>query len=281
MSLVLPLASCLCPTYARPGMLRESIWCFLQQDYPNTELIVVNDHPEPIHLDRDYPNIVIHNLPRFASLGHVRNFTVSCARSEYLLLWDDDDLYLPWRIRTAMEALIAAPEKWYFKPRRTRWSAAWLSVDNAGHRIAANLFHSQLAMRRQGFDAVGGYTELSVGEDHDFEFRTPRDRWIHAPTRVSDLSYVYRWGNWVNHISALGEDRPGQPKAWAVQEERNRGRGGGLVVPGFDRDHWGDLIAAARQLPEVDADEHLRLVQRLEAHHDLGAMTAHQSIPNR
>ncbi|MBV9581613.1 MAG: glycosyltransferase [Chloroflexi bacterium] len=264
----LPLVSCLCPTYARPRVLRETIWCFLQQDYANAELIVVNDHPAPVFLDRTYPNIRVYNLPRFASLGAVRNHTVALARGDYLLLWDDDDLYLPWRIRASIAQLVSAPERWYFKPRRTEWSAAWLSVDNTDYRIEANVFHSQLAMRREGFDAVGGYDlSLSVGEDFDFEDRTPAERWIHAPTRVDELMYVYRWGNGINHISALGEDQPGKPRAWRVQEARNRGAGGGRIVPGFDRDYWKDLVQAARQLAGIDQVEVERLAERLRPYH--------------
>ena len=44
-----PLVSCICPTYNRPPrhqhLLEEAIASFLRQDYPNKELIVLNDCP--------------------------------------------------------------------------------------------------------------------------------------------------------------------------------------------------------------------------------------------
>jgi hypothetical protein len=125
-------------------------------------------------------------------------------------------------------------------------------------------------MRRAGFDAVGGYAELSVGEDFDFEARSPPDRWLYLPSRTSDLFYIYRWGNNVNHISALDADRLGQQGAWEIQEAQHRALTGGLVVPGFDRDYWADLIAAAARLPDLNKEEHARLVARLQPYHALG-----------
>ena len=42
-----PAVSCICPTYGRPELLEEAIYCFLLQDYPGPkELIVLNDYAE-------------------------------------------------------------------------------------------------------------------------------------------------------------------------------------------------------------------------------------------
>ena len=38
-----PLVAALCPTYGRFSRLRESLACFLAQDYPNKQLIILND----------------------------------------------------------------------------------------------------------------------------------------------------------------------------------------------------------------------------------------------
>ena len=42
----LPFVSCLCCTYGRPILLGEAVKCFLDQDYPNKELIIINDQLE-------------------------------------------------------------------------------------------------------------------------------------------------------------------------------------------------------------------------------------------
>ncbi|HYG57564.1 MAG TPA: glycosyltransferase family A protein [Symbiobacteriaceae bacterium] len=264
----LPLVSCLCPTYARPQLLRESVWCFLQQDYPNKEMIIVNDHADPIFLDREYPGVYVHNMPRFPKMGQVRNYSVQASRGEFLMLWDDDDLYLPWRVSEAVRHLQAAPEKWVFKPNR-----AWTSTHNTGYTVAVNLFHSQIAMRRNAFDQIGGYRDINVGEDADFEQRIPRERRIDWPVRPSELSYVYRWGNGICHISGLGEDAPGRPTAWETAEQINRDKKGGRVTPGFARDYWQDILTEASRLPEVDATELALLRRRLEPYLGSGAQS--------
>lgn len=262
-----PLVSCLCLTYARPQLLREAIWCFLQQDYPRKELIIVNDHCEPISLDREYPEIHLHNRSeRFANLGQKRNFSVDASKGEILLVWDDDDLYLPWRISSTVKHLADAPQKWAFKPSR-----AWASTNNQGYSIARNLFHSQLGIRRAAFYLAGGYTEMNSGQDIDFERRIPKERWVRYDAPISELLYVYRWGNGVSHISGLGRDRPGHPSGWDVIAERYRNHAGGVARPGFDRDYWQELIEAASHLPEVDATQLERLTARLKPHHDLGS----------
>lgn len=70
------LASAVCSTYGRPTLLAEAIKCFLDQDYPNKELIIINDQGEfPIELIGDFPEIRLYNVAqRFPSLGAKRQF---------------------------------------------------------------------------------------------------------------------------------------------------------------------------------------------------------------
>ncbi|HWI53962.1 MAG TPA: class I SAM-dependent methyltransferase [Symbiobacteriaceae bacterium] len=262
----LPLVSCLCPTYGRPQMLREAIWSFLQQDYPNKELIIVNDHDQPVCLDREYPGVSVYNLPeRLANLGEKRNHTVRLARGEILLNWDDDDLYLPWRITDSVRRLWPNPEKWAFKATR-----AWSSTNNKRYHISQNLFHAQIAMRRSLFDQVGWYAAMNSGQDMEFEARIPKERWLQHPATPSELLYVYRWGNGVAHISGFGRDREGKPTGWEQMAQRTRTPAGGVIRPGFDRDHWQDLLDEAAGLPAVDPTELFALTRRLEPYHSVG-----------
>lgn len=261
-----PLVSCLCLTYARPQLLREAVWSFLQQGYPNKELIIINDHHEPIELDGEYPEIRLFNHPeRFANLGQKRNYSAQVAKGEFLLVWDDDDLYLPWRIETTVRHLLAAPDRWAFKPTQ-----AWTSTNNQGYGLAKNLFHSQLGIRRSAFFQLGGYTDMNSGQDLEFERRIPKERWLRYTAPVSELIYLYRWGNGVSHISGLGRDQPGKESAWEIIARRYQGHSGGLVQPGFDRPYWRDLLTAARTLPDVAPEQWRLLEARLAPHHDLG-----------
>lgn len=269
----LPLVSCLCLTYARPQVLREAIWCFLQQDYPNKELIVVNDHHNPIVLDQEYPGVTLINVTqRFANLGKKRNYTTGLASGEVLCVWDDDDLHMPWRLTQTVRHLMRNPDKWAYKPTH-----AWMSVNNTGYRVQRALFHSQLGMRREAFNYTGGYPDMNVGEDQAFEDRIPPDKWIRHLAAPAEFIYVYRWGNNHTHICHFGGDAPGRLSSWDRMEQHNRDNPGGIITPGFARDYWQEMINELAGSKRVPASEVQWLTKFLEPHRDLGFRTA----PNR
>ena len=86
------------PTYGRPDFVEESIAFFLAQDYPRKELIIINDCPGQTFTGH-FPDVVIINLPdRCPSLGEKRNLGIEMARGDLIAVWDDDDIYLPWRL---------------------------------------------------------------------------------------------------------------------------------------------------------------------------------------
>ncbi|MCU1245662.1 MAG: glycosyl transferase family 2, partial [Acidobacteria bacterium] len=56
-----PLVSCIMPTFERRAFIPQAMHCFLSQDYPNLELIVVDDGNDPIaDLLPSDPRIVYH-----------------------------------------------------------------------------------------------------------------------------------------------------------------------------------------------------------------------------
>jgi hypothetical protein len=230
-------------------------------------MVIVNDHPEPLYLDRLYPGVHLYNMPhRFLNLGAKRNFSFRTAKGDYLFAWDDDDLSLPWRISLTMRHLLAAPDKWVFRPVR-----AWTSVHNRDYEVREYGSHNQTCYRRAAFDHARGYTEMNTGEDRDFDTRIPGDRWIWFQNAVNELFYVYRWGMDVHHISGLGFDQPGRPTSWEQIAQLTAGKpGGGVITPGFDRDYWQDLVRAAAANKHIPPGEALRLAERLKPYNRLG-----------
>jgi hypothetical protein len=94
-----PLVSCIMPTYDRRRFVPQAIKYFLQQDYPNRELIVVDDGTEPAgDLIPQNPSIRYTRLPTKQSIGAKRNLACQAARGDIILCWDDDDWYAPHRI---------------------------------------------------------------------------------------------------------------------------------------------------------------------------------------
>jgi glycosyltransferase involved in cell wall biosynthesis len=102
-----PLVSCIMPTYNRRRFVPQAIKYFLQQDYPNRELIVVDDGTEPAgDLLPQNPSIRYTRLPTKQSIGAKRNLACQAARGDIILCWDDDDWYAPHRISYQVAPLL-------------------------------------------------------------------------------------------------------------------------------------------------------------------------------
>ena len=91
-----PLVSCIMPTFDRRAFIPQAIHCFLAQDYPHLELVVVDDGSDPIAdlLPSDPRILYIRTEPRM-TVGAKRNLACERARGEIIVHWDDDDWYPP------------------------------------------------------------------------------------------------------------------------------------------------------------------------------------------
>src|SRR5215218_6000912 len=202
-----PLVSCFCPTYNRPPryqhLLEEAIASFLRQDYPNKELIVLNDCPGQ-ELICDEPGVRVVNVPkRFPSIGDKQNTAVGLARGELIAPWDDDDISLPWRLSLSVERLGDGD---YFNPR-----CYWF-LDNEGLHFDHPVGYANNAslFRRAAFEGVGGYPSKSLGADAALD--AAFSGLAHAvdarrgdkELRRSEWFYIYRWGVSPVHMSGSG-----------------------------------------------------------------------------
>jgi glycosyltransferase involved in cell wall biosynthesis len=105
-----PLVSCIMPTYNRRAFLPQAIQSFLQQDYPNRELIIVDDGSDGIQdLIPAAANIRYVQSRRRLSIGAKRNLACQEARGEFIAHWDDDDWYSPDRLRYQVVPLVTGP----------------------------------------------------------------------------------------------------------------------------------------------------------------------------
>ena len=203
----LPLVSCICPTYNRPPhyqhLLEEAIASFLRQDYPNKELIVLNDCPGQ-ELICDEPGVRVVNVAeRFPSIGDKLNAAVGLARGELIAPWDDDDINLPWRLSLSVERLGDGD---YFNPR-----SYWF-LDNDGLHVDHSMgyAHNASLFRRAAFEGVGGYPSVSLGADAALDAAFSGLAHAVDPRRGNkeltqgEWFYIYRWGVSPVHMSGSG-----------------------------------------------------------------------------
>ena len=175
-----PLVSVVIPTRNRLQMLQEAIESVRRQNYPNWDLIVVDDCSEDetwawLSSLRD-PRIRTVRLERHSERSMARNRGLAEARGEYVFFLDDDDLLLSHaldRLARALEensSAVAVQCGWiYF--------GAWEGVPPWPHRkmvrdvfwdafYGVPLGGAGVLYRSDVLHVVGGlYEGLTVGED--------------------------------------------------------------------------------------------------------------------
>ncbi len=169
-----PLVSCIMPTYDRRAFIPEALRCFFAQDYPNLELIVVDDGGDPISdlLPSD-PRIRYFRPASRLTVGAKRNYACEQARGEIIAHWDDDDWYPYWRVRVQVAALleqgaaICGSSILYFL-NRTRDEAFVYRYSGGGSAWVAG---TTLVYRREHWQR-NRFTDVQIGEDAQFVWRS-------------------------------------------------------------------------------------------------------------
>jgi hypothetical protein len=127
-----PLVSCIMPTLDRRPFVPLAIDLFLRQDYPNRELIILDDGADPVSdLIPDDERIRYVRLDERLTIGAKRNRGGEEARGPILASWDDDVWYASWRLSYQVGAL-------------TEYGADVVGLDNLLHYdpFARRAWHS-------------------------------------------------------------------------------------------------------------------------------------------
>jgi hypothetical protein len=185
--------------------LEHVIESFLRQDYPAElrELLILDDAGQYESQHGDGWRIVSVSQ-RFRTLGEKRNASAALASPnvEAYCVWDDDDIYLPWHISAAVQAL---SQDDYTIP-----TALYIDKRTFLERKANQyLFHGAWAFRRAAFEKVCGYPFIQSGQDQGLLRRFKAAKFGRADPLQFDSrpSYVYRWYTaHSSHLSALGAD---------------------------------------------------------------------------
>jgi glycosyltransferase involved in cell wall biosynthesis len=178
-----PLVTCIMPTFDRRSYVPQAVRCFLRQDYPNLELLVVDDGTDPVRdcVPED-ERIRYIRLDRRLKLGEKRNFACEHARGEFIVHWDDDDWYPSWRVSAQVSALlgegadVSGTSRVYFYDAGA--DRAWEYC--YGSRKNSWVAGSTLAYRKS-FWARNKFPDISIGEDSRF-------LWSRVPKKIADLA---------------------------------------------------------------------------------------------
>jgi hypothetical protein len=228
---------CLCPTYGRPSMPANAAALFLSQRLrvgDTAELIIFDDAGQ-IAPQTLYDCIHVISQPTWRPLPQKYPAMVAWMASttdrriDAWVIWDDDDVYLPWHLAATANALDLHP-----------WSHPSVILSTYGidplqeaprEESSAGRFHGAAAVRASTLIATGGWCAQDRA-DYD---QVHLHRWRAAgpagdPYAFAEHSYVYRWGDTQrNHCSGnIRQNRYQQPP---IQEPGQVAK----LVPDFDR----------------------------------------------
>ncbi|MFV8754425.1 glycosyltransferase family 2 protein [Nannocystaceae bacterium ST9] len=162
-----PLVTCIMPTANRRAFVPQAIQHFLAQDYPERELIVIDDGEDNIaDLIPRVESVRYLRLDRRATLGEKRNLACERARGELIAHWDDDDWMGPQWLSSQVQTLIdqsadvCGLDKVFFYSPDTR--QAWRYVyDGAKPWVCGGT----LCYTREFWQRVR-FPHVNVGEDN-------------------------------------------------------------------------------------------------------------------
>jgi glycosyltransferase involved in cell wall biosynthesis len=167
-----PLVSVIMPYYNAEQWLPEALGSLLENDYINTEIIIVDDGsdvpPEVSH--RDVTVLRKNN----GGSGSARNFGAKHAKGKYLLFCDSDNIFRKDMISAMVRAILISGCD-CVSPYLERFGACepdiWTPLGaSAEYGLFANSYgDSNFLINANAFNAMGGFDErLKWFEDWDF-----------------------------------------------------------------------------------------------------------------
>lgn len=206
-----PLVSCICPTRGRFETLREAVSFFLLQDYPNKELIIFNNHPEPIIA---HPKLAKHNI-KVINGGDYKGKSMQkvyadslkhiSVESEYIAIWDDDDMYLPWHLSENINKL-SNSDKVAIRPSFGYWQDINHSAGIEFTIIRNTLEAGMIAKKGVVFFDEHHNNVNSQEYTHPHNYWVPKTELSNGYLYNNEITAVYRWGygKTYHHLQSVG-----------------------------------------------------------------------------
>lgn len=125
-----PLVSIVIPVYNGSDYLKESIDSALAQDWPNTEVIVVNDGSTDKTTDiaKEYGESIRYFEKENGGQSTALNFGIEKMNGAFFSWLSHDDLYFPSKVSKQMEIALKYPDSVIYSD--------WMTISAEGHEIS-------------------------------------------------------------------------------------------------------------------------------------------------
>lgn len=161
-----PVISCIIPTFNRASLIKEAIKSTITQTYTNWELIIIDDsstdNTENIvqsYICKDN-RIKYFKNPRKGGAA-ARNFGLSKAIGEYIAFLDDDDINLPHRFESQIQAALKSQSGFIvsgyeIRERKSDKTRAKVKLELKGVGVG---FPSRWLIKKELLEIVYGFDE--------------------------------------------------------------------------------------------------------------------------
>lgn len=171
-----PLVSVIIPYYNQPQYLGETVASVVASDYPNIEIVVVNDGSSTVEAREVFAALsgVVKVSKENGGLSSARNAGIEAAKGEFVLPLDADDLVERDYIRKGVEALRNNPELGYVSCHAQNFGEinnAYIPVGYVPELMPYINTHGKCSnlYRKSLFAQYGGYDEVMTSyEDWDY-----------------------------------------------------------------------------------------------------------------
>jgi glycosyltransferase involved in cell wall biosynthesis len=195
------LVSCLTPTYNRRAFFPRAIKCFLAQDYPDLEWIILDDGQEPIQdlLPPD-PRIKYFHQDARELHGAKMNRCFELSQGEVGIVFDDDDWYPANRISRQVAAFAdpaieitgsstiyyyehGAEKVWQY---RSPTSIAWMA---------------SIAVRKKAWERLR-FDNIQAGADYNIQRQVPATAKVDLADPALVVAAIHPANACKKHLSA-------------------------------------------------------------------------------
>jgi glycosyltransferase involved in cell wall biosynthesis len=206
-----PLVSVILPTYNRAWTLKDAVDSVFSQDYPNIELIIIDDGStdNTQQLLEAYKNEIRLFHQENKGVSAARNIGIKNSRGEFIALLDSDDAWDKRKISCQMEffkhhpdALICQTEEIWIRngkqvnPKFKHKKPSGMIFDPSLNLCLVS--PSAVMMKKQLFDIKGYFNEdFTVCEDYDLWLRVSSN----LPIFLIDKPYTIKRGGHKDQLS--------------------------------------------------------------------------------
>jgi len=171
------LISIIIPTYNREKYIAQAIDSVLSQDYPNKEIIVVDDGStdNTREIVAKYDSQVKYIHKENSGVALTRNLGVASASGDLIAWLDSDDYYLSGKLSVQAKYLDEHPEADIVFTKYENFVEGEVTPEIAERLFSEseNRYHMAASLARCSlFDEIGNYDEkYKIGSDADWIFR--------------------------------------------------------------------------------------------------------------